>query len=164
MARGSNKIEYEVVEGWDHRGDHAVAIRRIGSFLPSRFKRESGGDAAPRGRTFVAQPGPRGRDLLRRTGASSLPSRGIDAVERCLERICEASFRLGDTAPALMPKQPWQEIRGMGNRLRHGYHRIRVDVIWRTVVNRLPSLKTDAQRALAELGPRGAKPRRGGAG
>src|SRR5215467_15519682 len=47
----------------------------------------SGGDAAPRGRTFVAQPGPRRRDLLRRTGASSLPSRGIDAVEVPLDDI-----------------------------------------------------------------------------
>ena len=40
-----------------------------------------------------------------------------DAVERCLERICEAAVRLGDTASELMPNQPWQDIRGMGNRL-----------------------------------------------
>jgi len=29
-----------------------------------------------------------------------------DAVERCLERICEAAHRLGDRAMALMPDQP----------------------------------------------------------
>lgn len=36
------------------------------------------------------------------------------AVERCLERICEAAFRLGDTAALLMPAQPWGEIPGHG--------------------------------------------------
>ena len=35
-----------------------------------------------------------------------------DAVERCLERICEAAFRLGDEAVALMPGQPWGSARG----------------------------------------------------
>jgi uncharacterized protein with HEPN domain len=44
-----------------------------------------------------------------------------DAVERCLERISEAAAKLGDLAPALMPDQPWQEIRALGNRLRHEY-------------------------------------------
>jgi uncharacterized protein with HEPN domain len=30
-----------------------------------------------------------------------------DAVERCLERICEAAFRLGQKAAELAPSQPW---------------------------------------------------------
>ena len=38
-----------------------------------------------------------------------------DAVERCLERICEAAFRLGEKAAELAPSQPWGDIRGMGN-------------------------------------------------
>lgn len=29
-----------------------------------------------------------------------------DAVERCLERICEAAHRLGERATELMPTQP----------------------------------------------------------
>jgi hypothetical protein len=37
-----------------------------------------------------------------------------DAVERCLERICEAAIRLGDQAAQLVPGQPWNDIRGMG--------------------------------------------------
>jgi len=52
---------------------------------------------------------------------------------------------LGDTALALMPEQPWHDIRGMGNWFRHGYDRIELDVVWRTVQNRLPSLKTDPE-------------------
>ena len=48
------------------------------------------------------------RDALERDG------RTRDAVERCLERICEAAFRLGDEAVRLMP-QPT-----VGRHSRHG--------------------------------------------
>ena len=74
-----------------------------------------------------------------------------DAVERCLERICEAAFRLGEKAAELVPSQPWGDIRGMGNRLRHAYDRIDLDVLWNTVRDRLPSLKVDVERGLAGL-------------
>jgi uncharacterized protein with HEPN domain len=78
-----------------------------------------------------------------------------DAVERCLERICEASFRLGEKAAELAPSQPWGDIRGMGNRLRHAYDRIDLDILWNTVRDRLPSLKTDAEQALLRLKAQG---------
>ncbi len=74
-----------------------------------------------------------------------------DAVERCLERICEAGFRLGDRAEALMPGQSWRAIRGLGNRLRHAYDRIDLTVIWGVITERLPALKADATAALAKL-------------
>jgi uncharacterized protein with HEPN domain len=44
-----------------------------------------------------------------------------DGVERCLERVCEAIYRLGPQAETLMPGQPWVDIRSMGNRLRHDF-------------------------------------------
>ena len=74
-----------------------------------------------------------------------------DAVERCLERVCEAAHRLGERAAVLMPGQPWADIRGMGNRLRHAYDRISIDVIWATVHQRLPPLQADARQALLHL-------------
>lgn len=74
-----------------------------------------------------------------------------DAVKRCLERICEAAFRLGERAAELVPNQPWGNIRGMGNRLRHAYDRINLDILWNTVQDRLPSLKADAEQALRNL-------------
>jgi uncharacterized protein with HEPN domain len=79
-------------------------------------------------------------DLLRR-----------DAVERCLERICEAAIRLGDRAAELVPNQPWRDIRGMGNQLRHAYDRINLDILWYTIRDSLPNLKADAQQALRDL-------------
>ena len=78
-----------------------------------------------------------------------------DAVARGLERICEAAFRLGEKAAELVPSQPWGDIRGMGNRLRHAYDRIDLDLLWNTVRDRLPSLKADAEQALMNLKARG---------
>lgn len=74
-----------------------------------------------------------------------------DAVERCMERVCEAAHRLGGHAAELMPSQPWGDIRGMGNRLRHAYDRISLDVIWNAARNDLPGLAEDARRALVQL-------------
>jgi uncharacterized protein with HEPN domain len=79
-----------------------------------------------------------------------------DAVERCLERICEAVSRLGSRTKALLPGHPSAAIRGMGNRLRHAYDRIDLGLIWDTIENDLPALKADAERALAVL--RGGNP------
>ncbi len=57
-----------------------------------------------------------------------------DAVERCLQRISEAAIRLGEeTAERLAPAQPWQDIRGIGNHLRHGYDALDSGMIWEAV-------------------------------
>jgi uncharacterized protein with HEPN domain len=74
-----------------------------------------------------------------------------DAVERCLERICEAAHRLGSNAETMMPDQPWRDIRGMGNRLRHGYDRISLDIIWNAIRHDVPALLADARQALKRL-------------
>jgi uncharacterized protein with HEPN domain len=62
---------------------------------------------------------------------------------------------LGAQAEVLIPTQPWGEIRGMGNQLRHSYDRVSLSVIWDTVSYRLPSLEADVRQALAGLGPEG---------
>lgn len=74
-----------------------------------------------------------------------------DAVERCVERVCEAVHRLGDRAEALMPGHPWGDIRGTGNRLRHAYDRVEINVIWAAARHEVPVLAADARRALEGL-------------
>ncbi len=74
-----------------------------------------------------------------------------DAVERCVERICEAAHRLGPLASELMPTQPWSDIRGMGNRLRHAYDRISLEVLWNAVHYDVPILAEDVRQTLARL-------------
>jgi uncharacterized protein with HEPN domain len=46
------------------------------------------------------------------------------AVERELQIITEAAVRLGDDGDKLAPGPDWKGFRGMGNILRHGYHRV----------------------------------------
>ena len=74
-----------------------------------------------------------------------------DAVERCLGRISEASIKLGDAAERLAPGVPWDEIRGLGNRLRHGYDTILPTRIWLIVRDDLDSLEAACRSALQKL-------------
>jgi uncharacterized protein with HEPN domain len=81
-----------------------------------------------------------------------------DAVERCLERIREAAAKPGDLAPSLVRGQPWQEIRALGNRLRHEYDAIREDRLWDIVQTDLPPLRTECEDALRKLRARQTGP------
>lgn len=50
-----------------------------------------------------------------------------------------------------MPGHPWSDIRGTGNRLRHAYDRVNLDVMWVAVQRDISALAADAQRALKRL-------------
>lgn len=63
-----------------------------------------------------------------------------DAVERCLERTCDAAATLGDAATELIPGQPWQKIRSLGNVLRHSYDGIEEDRLFDVIRRELPPL------------------------
>ena len=65
--------------------------------------------------------------------------------------ISEAAHRLGSEAEDLCPQQPWPDIRGLGNRLRHGYDSINLERIWNTIQSSLPPLKTAVQNSLRDL-------------
>lgn len=78
----------------------------------------------------------------------------VDAVERCLGRISEAAKKLGGSADALAPGQPWKKIRGFGNVLRHDYHRVRNDLTWE-IVTTLPGLREACEKAIAALEEQG---------
>ncbi len=53
-----------------------------------------------------------------------------------------------------MPGQPWADIRGLGNWLRHAYDRLDVETVWVTVKRDLPPLR----RAVTEALERGPEP------
>jgi uncharacterized protein with HEPN domain len=72
----------------------------------------------------------------------------VAAVERKLQLISEAAIRLGDQADAICPGQPWRNIRGMGNWLRHQYDRIDVQTVWYTIKNDLAPLRAALTEAL----------------
>jgi uncharacterized protein with HEPN domain len=75
--------------------------------------------------------------------------RTTDAVERCLQRITEAVIQIGETEmEAILPDIPFASIRGMGNKLRHEYHRIDAQQIYNTRYDELPPLRNAVKRAL----------------
>ncbi len=73
------------------------------------------------------------------------------AVERHLQIVTEAAYRLGDDAEAVCPGPDWRRYRGLGNLLRHAYQRIQDELIWETVNDDLPSLRQAAKDALRGL-------------
>jgi uncharacterized protein with HEPN domain len=55
------------------------------------------------------------------------------------------------------PDVPWKNMKGMRNRIAHGYFEINVDMVWETVQSALPGLlvKLPAIRDAASVKPNG---------
>ncbi len=77
------------------------------------------------------------------------------AVERQLLTLSEAAKALGERAEALCPGHDWKGFRGMGDLLRHAYHRIDDRLVWDSLTQDLPPLKTSVKNALAEVAGKG---------
>lgn len=65
-------------------------------------------------------------------------------IERGIEIISEAARHLPDDLTLRHPEIPWKEVRGIGNLLRHEYHKTANRIIWAVVTEHLPPLKTAA--------------------
>jgi uncharacterized protein with HEPN domain len=52
------------------------------------------------------------------------------AYERLLEIICEASRYVTSDLREKSPEVPWRKMGDLGNRLRHAYDLINLDIIW----------------------------------
>ncbi len=88
-----------------------------------------------------ANPGPIQQDLKTRS-----------AVERQLQNMTEAAFRLEEAAGRFSPEIDWQGIRGLGNFLRHEYDKVSDEIVWDVMQHRLPELEGGALwAALARL-------------
>lgn len=68
-----------------------------------------------------------------------------NAVVMCLIVIGEAAAKLMDKCPeyvALHTQVPWRNMRGMRNRIAHGYFEINLELVWETTQSALPNLIT----------------------
>jgi len=66
-----------------------------------------------------------------------------NAVVMSLVVIGEAATKVMDRYPGFAdrhPDVPWRSMRGMRNRIAHGYFEINLDVVWDTVQTALPEL------------------------
>ena len=75
------------------------------------------------------------------------------AVERQMQIMTEAALRLSGDAEQIAPGPDWEGFRGMGNLLRHAYHRIDDQIIWNTVKDELPLMRETVLRALRADSP-----------
>ena len=63
-----------------------------------------------------------------------------DAVVRQLEIIGEATKRVSGEIKQEYPEVPWKDMAGMRDVLIHDYINVEIDIVWKTVVDYLPSL------------------------
>ncbi len=71
-------------------------------------------------------------------------------MQRGIEIISEASRRLPAELLESQPQIPWLKIFGIGNVLRHEYHRLSDQIIWNIVLHELPPLKEATVKMLAQ--------------
>ncbi len=114
-----------------------MAERRIEPILAEIIEALDGITAATAGKTLEEF---RSDWLLRR------------GVERGIEIISEAARHLPDDLLKMAPEIPWKQVRGIGNILRHEYHRTSDPIVWAVVTDSLPPLRLAIQRIQASLG------------
>jgi uncharacterized protein with HEPN domain len=70
-----------------------------------------------------------------------------------MQILTEAVIRLEMEGPEAYPEIDWKGYRGMGNFLRHSYHRVSDEIVWNTVKDDLPVLRSVVEKALEPSGP-----------
>ncbi len=63
------------------------------------------------------------------------------AVERAIEIISEATRHIPNELRAEFSDVPWRNIIAIGNKLRHEYQRVDVDIVWNIAEEHLPALR-----------------------
>jgi uncharacterized protein with HEPN domain len=66
----------------------------------------------------------------------------LDSIVRQLAIIGEAVSHLPDDVLERHPQIPWRGVKGMRLWLDHEYHRVDAAVVWRTVTQHLPELRS----------------------
>ncbi len=75
----------------------------------------------------------------------------VDAVIRNFEIIGEAAKQVPLSIRREYSKVPWRDMAGMRDKLIHGYFGIQLDVVWKTIKERLPPLRLLLLDALADM-------------
>jgi len=75
----------------------------------------------------------------------------IYAVIRAIEIIGEAVNRIPDGVKNKHKEIPWKNMAGMRNKLIHEYFGVNMEVLWKTIVEDIPNLKSQMSLILDEL-------------
>lgn len=79
------------------------------------------------------------------------------AAAYAVQTISEAVRHIPDDWLSEHPSEPWAQIRGIGNRIRHEYFRLDDDILWQIMATDTHALKSAMEAMLArhagEAGP-----------
>ena len=78
-----------------------------------------------------------------------------DAVVWNLTVIGEAARQIPETVAQRYPEVPWPQMRGIRNRIVHGYDQINFDIIWNVIRNELPPLVPALKRIIEQANEEG---------
>jgi uncharacterized protein with HEPN domain len=73
------------------------------------------------------------------------------AVLKALEIIGEAAKNLSPELRRKYPHVPWKKAAGMRDKLIHQYFGVKLDLVWETVSEKLPELKSQISIILREI-------------
>ena len=73
-----------------------------------------------------------------------------NAISMCILQIGEVSGRLTDEFKKTHDKMPWRDIIALRNRAAHAYESADMEILWKTVVDRVPELKAYCESILNE--------------
>ena len=74
----------------------------------------------------------------------------VDAVERNIEKIGEASAAIPDEVRDRYPEVPWKTIVGLRNKVIHHYFAVDHEVIWQIVTKNIPATRGKIVEILRE--------------
>jgi uncharacterized protein with HEPN domain len=75
----------------------------------------------------------------------------VDAVIRNFEIIGEATKHVPLAVRKEYPNVPWRDMAGMRDKLIHGYFGVQLDVVWKTIKERLPEVRPLVVEALEKI-------------
>ena len=75
----------------------------------------------------------------------------VYAVIRAIEIIGEAAKKIPVAVKSKYPDIPWKEMAGMRDKLIHEYFGVKLDIVWNTVKNEIPSLHKRLAGIIDEL-------------
>ncbi|MFA7658724.1 MAG: DUF86 domain-containing protein [Candidatus Gastranaerophilaceae bacterium] len=75
----------------------------------------------------------------------------IDAVERNFEIIGEAVKNLPEKIKNSYTKVPFKQIAGMRDKLIHDYFGVDYEIVYKTIIDKLPEFKTQIEKIIKEI-------------
>ena len=88
---------------------------------------------------------------------SNVTKKDFDSNENIKELACFNLFQIGELANSLSDdfilnnnEIPWKQIKGMRNKIVHGYATVEFDIVWDTSKDSVPKLKGYCKKVLSD--------------